>query len=321
MQGFAGLAPAYATRTATAVAILPPSFSCGTRKRKIGRLRAKLHEKDDPLFQSAVKAAALRFQETNRAEPLFVDPYSACFLPSNIKMDVGNYPHHYCLATKFIDEKLLRTMNSSSELKQVVLLTDGMDTRPYRLSWPTSTIMFDVSPETVFRRAYKMLEGSGAKISRSCLLLHVPLESADIEKSLRNKGFNGNRKSIWIFQGLPVVNLASFEEMLLVVRSLAIKGCLLLGELPYWFAETEIGIKASRERWMENLFARNDFRVQVIGYSSVARSLSKRPPLGEYKNTLFVAEHLRLSDDQMETWRREFQRVEEAGDEEGFEEL
>lgn len=46
-------------------------------------------------------------------------------------------------------------------------------------------------------------------------------------------------------QGLPVVNLASFEEILLVVRSLAMKGCLLLGELPYWFAETEIGIKVS----------------------------------------------------------------------------
>lgn len=50
---------------------------------------------------------------------------------------------------------------------------------------------------------------------------------------------------------------------------------------------------------MENLFARNDFRVQVIGYSRVARSLSKDPPLGEYKNILFVAEHLRLSDDQV----------------------
>lgn len=72
MECFAGLTPAIATRTATAVVTLPPSLSCGTRKRKIGGLRATLHEKDDPLFQSAVKAAALRFQETNRAGKIFL---------------------------------------------------------------------------------------------------------------------------------------------------------------------------------------------------------------------------------------------------------
>lgn len=42
---------------------------------------------------------------------------------------------------------------------QVVLLTDGMDTRPYRLSWPTSTIIFDISPDRVFNGAAEKLKG------------------------------------------------------------------------------------------------------------------------------------------------------------------
>lgn len=42
---------------------------------------------------------------------------------------------------------------------QVVLLTDGMDTRPYRLSWPPSTVIFDLSPERVFRSAAEKLAG------------------------------------------------------------------------------------------------------------------------------------------------------------------
>lgn len=42
---------------------------------------------------------------------------------------------------------------------QVVLLTDGMDTRPYRLSWPTSTMIFDISPDRVFNTAAQKLEG------------------------------------------------------------------------------------------------------------------------------------------------------------------
>jgi len=34
-----------------------------------------------------------------------------------------------------------------------------MDTRPYRLQWPTSTIIFDISPEIVFQFAAEKLKG------------------------------------------------------------------------------------------------------------------------------------------------------------------
>nr|QTZ19409.1 S-adenosyl-L-methionine-dependent methyltransferase MMAR [Bixa orellana] len=84
--------------------------------------------------------------------------------------------------------------------KQVVLLTDGMDTRPYRLKWPTSTIIFDVSPERVFKKAASELEGVGAKIPRGCMFLHIPLECPNIQQSLHAKGFHGNRPSIWAIQ-------------------------------------------------------------------------------------------------------------------------
>lgn len=42
---------------------------------------------------------------------------------------------------------------------QVVLLTDGLDTRPYRLNWPTSTLVFHICPEKVFRGAVQKLQG------------------------------------------------------------------------------------------------------------------------------------------------------------------
>lgn len=48
---------------------------------------------------------------------------------------------------------------------QVVLLTDGMDTRPYRLRWPMSTIMFDISPDHVFKRAARDLQGLNTSLS------------------------------------------------------------------------------------------------------------------------------------------------------------
>ncbi|GMI73749.1 hypothetical protein like AT4G02405 [Hibiscus trionum] len=291
-------------------------FTCSNNRMRNGWLfRAQLGNENDPLLQSAIHSASLRFQETHKREPLFMDPYAGCFVPPHTRMDLENPLKHYCIATKFIDDKLLRTVSHLDGLKQVVILSDGMDTRPYRLNWPSSTIIFDISPDRVFQNAVQKLQGVGAKVPRNCLYLHIPLESTDIQQALRMKGFNGNRPSIWAIQGLPVMTLARFEEILFIVSGMAKKGSLFLGELPAWLAETGFGSKSSTEEWMDNLFMSNGFKVGMISYNDVAKSLGKVVKPGEHENILFVSEQLRLSEDQMETRRAEIQTVEEDGDE------
>uniref|UniRef100_A0A2P2INY9 Uncharacterized protein n=1 Tax=Rhizophora mucronata TaxID=61149 RepID=A0A2P2INY9_RHIMU len=151
------------TTTATATTTtVTPSFTYASKKPKKNgglTLRAQFNGENDSTLQAAVNAASLRFQEMHSPEPLFVDPFAGCFVRSNAQMDLKKYTQHYCIATRFIDDKLLGTLNSIDELKQVVLLTDGMDTRPYRLSWPTSTILFDVSPERIFKQSDEKLAG------------------------------------------------------------------------------------------------------------------------------------------------------------------
>ncbi|KAL5561444.1 hypothetical protein UlMin_031191 [Ulmus minor] len=305
-----------------ATAIFGRSIVNPSKTNRNGKFfRAKLNDEDDPLLQAAINAASLRFQETHRPEPLILDQYAGCFVTPHIQIDTKQDSLHYCLATKFIDDKLLATVNQIEGLKQVVLLTDGMDTRPYRLKWPASTIIFDISPDNVFKRAAEKLQGFGAKIPKGCLFRHVPSESTNIQESLRTKGFNGNRPSIWAMQGMPGMNLTNFEEILLLVSSLAMNGCFFLGELPAWLAETDIANKSSIRQCIEKVFMSNGFRVDMINHEELARSTGKLLESGDYKNILFVSEQLRFSDDQMETWRMEFQRIEEQGDEEGFEEL
>ncbi|GMN37976.1 hypothetical protein TIFTF001_007259 [Ficus carica] len=321
------------------------NYDASSKRAKTVCLRAKIDDENDPLLQAAIAAASLRLQETFRPgkpiflsvsidgnfffprpgissnKPLFLDPYAGCFVPPQIDVDTKQCSLHYFLATKFIDDKLLDTVNQIDGLKQVVLLMDGMDTRPYRLSWPTSTIIYDVSPDRIFKTAAEKLEGVGAKIPKGCLFRHVPSESSNVQQSLRAKGFNGNLPSIWAIQGLPVMTLSSLEEILLLVSGLATNGCFFVGEFPAWLAETDMGIKCSKKESMEKVFLNNGFRVNMISHMEVARSFGKSLTPENYNNILFVAEQLRFSDDQMETWRREFQRVEEDGDEEGFEEL
>ncbi|KAE8660607.1 U1 small nuclear ribonucleoprotein A-like [Hibiscus syriacus] len=273
-------------------------FNCNNNRTRNGWLfKAQLNDENDPLLRSAIHSASL--------QPLFVDPYAGCFVPAHTRMDLENPLRHYCIATKFIDDKLLRTANHMDGLKQVVILSDGMDTRPYRLNWPSSTIIFDISPDRVFQNAAQKLKGVGAKVPRNCLYLHVPLESTDIQQALRATGFNGNRPSIWAIQGLPVMTLARFEEILSTVNGMAMKGrkCLPRG----------VACMSSTAEWLGNLFMSNAFKVDMIRYNDVAKSLGEVVKPGEHKNILFFSEQLRFSNAEMETRRAEMQ-------EEGFEE-
>ncbi|KAL2345424.1 hypothetical protein Fmac_006709 [Flemingia macrophylla] len=287
-------------------------FLC-TSKKKLCVCTAKFKSDNDPLLLAATASASLRYQETLRPEPLFLDPYAGCFVADNSPKDVTQDLHPYCLATKFIDDKLLSTARLIDGLKQLVLLTDGMDTRPYRLKWPTSTIIFDVSPECVFKVAAEKLKGVGAKMPKGCIFYHIPLESSDIEQAMQFKGYNGRRPSIWALQGFPVMTLADFEEVLSMISSLAMKGTLFVGELPSSLPDIDIENKFNTSKWVDKLFMSKGFRVEMIKYEDCAS--------GRYNNLLFIAEQLLHSDDQMELWRREFQRVENEGDEDGFEEL
>lgn len=115
----------------------------------------------------------------------------ACLVPANTPVYMKQHTDPYCLATRFIDDKLLQILRDTDELKQVVLLNDGADTRAYRLTWPSSTLIFDISPDRIYCEVSQKLRAIGAQISRSCLLLHVSLESPNIREDLQRKGFNG----------------------------------------------------------------------------------------------------------------------------------
>ncbi|XP_031498478.1 O-methyltransferase 1, chloroplastic [Nymphaea colorata] len=286
------------------------------------------HDEDDHhwLLHAATLAASIRYGESFKPSPLFHDPYAGCFISPDDHLEV-EYPtsffsaDHYCLATKFIDETLLNAVGGSDGVRQVVLLTDGMDARPYRLRWPSSTLIFDISPTKVFNIASQKLEGVGAKIPRRCMLSHIPSESTYILGALRRKGFDGDKPSIWVIQGLPIETLSRFKDILIVVSSLAVKGSFFLGELPLKLAETHADVKDGVLRWVDSLFMGNGFRVNIISYDQVAQNFRCDYPTGSCRNILFVAQQLRFSDDQMDSWRRELQRAEDDGDEEGFEDM
>lgn len=53
------------------------------------------------------------------ADPLFIDPYAGCLVPPNARMEMKQQVPGYCLATRFIDDKLLSTLQNVDDFRQV----------------------------------------------------------------------------------------------------------------------------------------------------------------------------------------------------------
>ncbi|KAG2330870.1 hypothetical protein Bca52824_002050 [Brassica carinata] len=86
----------------------------------------------------------------------------------------------------------------------------------------------------------------------------------------------------------------------------------LIGELPI-----DITNQSDLKKLIEKLFMSNGFQVKIVSYGEIAATLVVvLPSQANHDTVMFIAQQLRFSDDQMETWRKE-----EDGDKQGFTEL
>lgn len=101
------------------------------------------------------------------------------------------------------------------------------------------------------------------------------------------------------------------------------KGGIFIGEVPHFPDWTAAADMVSEQDRLENLFFTQGFRVSFVLYENVAKDfgLDLAPQREQCGRVLFVAEQLRFSDAQMESFWTHFERTEEDADEEGFEEL
>ncbi|KAG8037188.1 hypothetical protein GUJ93_ZPchr1292g6502, partial [Zizania palustris] len=164
----------------------PPPFPPGAAAPRVGSHRGG-HSPPPPTPLSAARSLSPRIA-TRSSSPHYGLRTSETRSPAAQASD------------QYIDDKLQHLILNSDDLRQIVLLTDGMDTRPYRLSWPRLSVVYDVSPGRVFSTTSQQLRGAGAKISRNCVVLHTSLESPDLQEGLCKNGFNGNRPSLWVLQ-------------------------------------------------------------------------------------------------------------------------
>jgi methyltransferase (TIGR00027 family) len=101
--------------------------------------------------------------------------------------------------TKFFDDFFLAA--AAAGVRQAVILASGLDSRAYRLPWPTGTTVFEIDQPTVIEFKTGTLSGLGAEPTADHRPVAVDLRD-DWPAALRAAGFDATEPTAWSAEGL-----------------------------------------------------------------------------------------------------------------------
>jgi methyltransferase (TIGR00027 family) len=136
----------------------------------------------------------------------------AAFEPGKSQFTQQQALEQTVVRTRYFDKFLLAATKSG--IRQVLILAAGLDTRAYRLAWPTSTVVFDVDRPEVVTFKTTILDGLGAQPTADLRALGIDLHD-DWPSALQDSGFDPNLPSVWIAEGLLMYLPADAQDRLL----------------------------------------------------------------------------------------------------------
>ena len=171
--------------------------SVGVTATLVAAARALASREDDPLIDDPFAEALVRavgIETLTRAldggAPL-ADQDAARLL-----IDV------IAVRTKFFDDFFLEATRGSG-IRQAVILASGLDSRAYRLPWPTDTTVFEIDQAPVIDFKSGVLSDLGASPAADRRTVGVDLRE-DWPAALRDHGFDDTSPTAWIAEGLLI---------------------------------------------------------------------------------------------------------------------
>ncbi|MGC5038580.1 MULTISPECIES: class I SAM-dependent methyltransferase [unclassified Streptomyces] len=171
---------------------------------------------DEGVGLTALLVAAARAIETHRHDRLAQDTYAEHFVraapacadwPVRIEQvpdgDAnplwGRFARYFGLRTRVLDDFLLRSVRTGP--RQVVLLGAGLDTRAFRLDWPSGCVVFEIDRAGVLDFKRQVLTDLSATPRTERVPVAADLR-ADWVGSLTGVGFDPAAPSVWLAEGL-----------------------------------------------------------------------------------------------------------------------
>ncbi len=168
---------------------------------------------------TALAVAASRAVETAGPDPLIRDEFAAVLVSSagpawarlaDAEMDWLDGDEHgrrihrvgcdyQAVRTHYFDE-FFGTATASG-IRQVVILAAGLDSRAYRLEWPSGTAVYEIDQPRVLEYKAEILSSHGADPAAVRHAVAVDLRD-DWPAALTDAGFDPQRPTAWLAEGL-----------------------------------------------------------------------------------------------------------------------
>jgi methyltransferase (TIGR00027 family) len=167
---------------------------------------------------TATAVAARRAMASKGPNPLIDDPFAeplvnAVGVEAFIKMMNGEIEltdddpaftsqrlaEGMAVRTRFFDNFFADA--AAAGVRQAVILAAGLDTRAYRLQWPSGTVVYEVDQSQVIEFKTRTLADLGATPAADRKAVAVDLRD-DWPGALRDNGFDSQRPTAWIAEGL-----------------------------------------------------------------------------------------------------------------------
>jgi len=168
---------------------------------------------------TATMVAGARAMATRAPDPLINDPYAdplvrAVGIDFFTKMLDGEIPltesgdsdfapqriiDVMAVRTKFFDDFFLDS--AAAGIRQAVILASGLDSRAYRLPWPSGTVVFEIDQQAVIDFKTQTLSALGVEPAAEHRPVAVDLRD-DWPKALLDNDFDRSQPTAWSAEGL-----------------------------------------------------------------------------------------------------------------------
>ncbi|GAB3296984.1 SAM-dependent methyltransferase [Parasphingorhabdus pacifica] len=169
---------------------------------------------------TALAVSAVRAMESTRPDALINDPFAAPLV------EAANTPlptpeagsdefwqsaiDYIAVRSRFFDE----FFEAADGAGQAVILAAGLDSRPFRLTWPEGLRLYEIDQPRVLEFKDEVLQGLGGRPARERHAIPVDLRE-DWSTALKEAGFDPALPTAWLAEGLLPYLPADAERNLL----------------------------------------------------------------------------------------------------------
>jgi methyltransferase (TIGR00027 family) len=202
---------------------------------------------DDPFAEPLVRAVGLNlFTKVASGDLDFVDVDDGAGFPRMVDT--------FAARARFYDDYFADAGRAG--IRQVVIVASGLDARPYRLSWPADTTIYEIDQPEVIEFKTTTLSQLGAVAGAEHHPIGIDLRE-DWPAALRGAGFEAAQPTAWLAEGVLIGFLPPEAEVRLLdsVIALSAVGSRFAGDYGSVRGQTEKAQQQARimtDRWQEH---------------------------------------------------------------------